>query len=184
MTRAPRVARLSVAVLVDGVDGKPRAAAELARLGELAKRAVGLDEARGDQFEITSATFARSTEEPAAAAPKGFELKPWYVAVAATALLLLLGGAFMVATRRRAQALARAHEDDVVLKPGSTVAEIEAARSGVPIVQLPPAPPIPAGDPAVALRDRARELALADPARAAHLLRAWLASDDEVGESL
>jgi len=39
--------------------------------------------------------------------------------------------------------------------------------------------PVPGGDAAAGLRDRARELSKADPARAAHLLKAWIASDEE-----
>jgi flagellar M-ring protein FliF len=186
VTRAPRLSRLSVAVLVDGLDGKARPSADLVRLGELAKRAVGLDEGRGDQFEITSAVFARSTEEPAPASAKRFEVKTWHWAVAAGVLLLLVG-ALAAAFLRRSRSASLAQEGELVLKPGSTVAEIEAARSGIPVVQLPLPPPIPAGDPAVALRDRARELAAADPARAAHLLRAWMAADsadEPLGETV
>src|SRR5690606_4351118 len=51
--RAPRLQRLSVALLIDGVDGQPRSAEEVARLGELAKSAVGFDPLRGDQLDIS-----------------------------------------------------------------------------------------------------------------------------------
>jgi flagellar M-ring protein FliF len=34
-------------------------------------------------------------------------------------------------------------------------------------------------DPNAAMRDRARDLAKQDPARAAHLLKAWIGSDAE-----
>lgn len=62
----PRVRKMSVAVLVDDLtevkDGKPvtrpRTADELAQLSRLASHAVGLDVARGDQIEVTSAPFA------------------------------------------------------------------------------------------------------------------------------
>ena len=47
-------------VLLDGVSGKPRPEAEVARLGELAKRAVGFDAQRGDELDISSAPFVRA----------------------------------------------------------------------------------------------------------------------------
>jgi hypothetical protein len=42
----------------------------------------------------------------------------------------------------------------------------------------------PGSDGSAALRDRARELSKADPARAAHLLRAWIAADNEAKERI
>jgi len=62
----PRVARLSVAVLVDGVSDRdakgnmvwrPRNAEEIARLTELTKGAVGFDAARGDSVTVASMKF-------------------------------------------------------------------------------------------------------------------------------
>jgi flagellar biosynthesis/type III secretory pathway M-ring protein FliF/YscJ len=62
----------------------------------------------------------------------------------------------------------------MTLKPGMNVAEIEAGQSGArpPTAELKALP-----DPAISLRERARVLAAADPARTAHLLRAWISSD-------
>jgi flagellar M-ring protein FliF len=62
VTRSPRVVRVSAAILVDGIDGKPRSPTDLARLTELAKRAVGFDEARGDKLEVTSEPFIHNTD--------------------------------------------------------------------------------------------------------------------------
>lgn len=64
---APRLARLSVAVMVDGVttkDGKgqvawkPRSTEELNRLTALTKSAIGFDDARGDVVTVMSMQFA------------------------------------------------------------------------------------------------------------------------------
>ncbi len=67
----PQIARLSIAVMVDGVslpdkDGKSvwheRSADELARIRQLVRSAVGYDAKRGDTVEVVSMQFA---EEPA-----------------------------------------------------------------------------------------------------------------------
>ncbi len=68
--RVPRLKRLSVAVLLDGVDGKPRPEAEVTRLGELARRAVGFDAQRGDELDISSAPFVRADESAVAPPPR------------------------------------------------------------------------------------------------------------------
>jgi len=171
VTRMPRLKRLSVAVLVDGVGGKPRPDAEVQRLGELARRAVGFDPARGDVFDISSAPFARS-EEPAAAAavPTGAASRNWmYGAGAAAAVALLL----LVATLGRG----RRAVPVPALPTGARIAEIEAGlAAAAPTLAPPPGMPQLA-DPSVALRDRARDLAAKDPARAAHILKAWMMTD-------
>jgi len=75
----PQIKKLSLAVMVDGIDtpgpdGKPvwkeRSAAELEQIATLVKSAVGFDEKRGDQLQVTSMRFA-SDVEPAAPAPQG-----------------------------------------------------------------------------------------------------------------
>ncbi|MEW6433338.1 MAG: flagellar basal-body MS-ring/collar protein FliF [Myxococcota bacterium] len=175
VVKAPRLTRLSVAVLLDGVDGKPRPEAEVQRLGELVRRAVGYDEQRGDQLEIRSAVFSRSTEEPVAEAPAGQPLPTWgWAAIGGGALLLLALLAFALLRRRAAE------PKPLVLRPGARVADLEAPAEAVdgeakPQSALPPVePPKALADSTEALRERARELARTDPVRAAHLLRAWL----------
>jgi flagellar M-ring protein FliF len=63
----PRLERLSVAVMVDGIetvgadgkrDWKPRSDEEIARIAALVKSAVGYDEKRGDTVEVATMRFA------------------------------------------------------------------------------------------------------------------------------
>jgi flagellar M-ring protein FliF len=178
LARVPRLQKISVAVLVDGVDGKPRAQAELDKLGELARRAVGLDPARGDEFDITSAPFTRSEEAPAEAAPVAVAARPWWLwpAVGGGVLLLLLVG-FLALRRKPAPA---PMGDLGLLTPGSSVAQIEAAlarEAALPPSAVPPRAALQ--DPAASLRERARELASKDPTRAAHILKAWMAQEQQ-----
>jgi flagellar M-ring protein FliF len=175
VARLPRLQRISVAVLVDGKGGQPRAEAELARLGELAKRAVGFDADRGDTFEISSSPFVRAEEPPAEAAPAPWIDHPvvrW--GAIGVGVLVLLGIFAALALRRRAAAAPQ-----LPILPGARVAEIEAALApGAAGGSLPQEPERPAlADPAAALRDRARELATKDPTRAAHILKAWITQE-------
>ncbi len=175
VARVPRLQRISVAVLVDGLNGQPRPDAELQRLGELAKRAVGFDADRGDTFDISSAPFARSEESGAGAAPVP-AAPPRNVAVwAATGVGALLRAAVLLLALRGKRAPPPGAELPIL--PGARVAEIEAALARDAAGLPPPAPGRPALlDPATALRERARELATKDPTRAAHILKAWMAS--------
>jgi hypothetical protein len=68
-----------------------------------------------------------------------------------------------------------------MLKPGARVGELEAMMDQAALGPIRPAAAgTPAlADPNAAVRDRARDLARTDPARAAHLLRAWINSDSE-----
>jgi flagellar M-ring protein FliF len=175
VARVPRLQRISVAVMVDAAGGQPRPAEELARLGELAKRAVGFDPERGDTFDLSSSPFARSEEsaaEPApapAAAPR--KLVTW-AAIAGGGLVALVLLALVLRGRGGARP-----STDLPITPGARVAEIEAALARE-ASNLPPAAARPAlADPAASLRDRARELATKDPTRAAHILKAWMAQE-------
>lgn len=165
--RAPRLKRLSVAVLLDGVGGKPRPDAEVARLGELAKRAVGFDASRGDELDISSAPFAHAEDAgaPAAPPPAAAKLPPrsWLVGGGA-ALLVLLALVALLARRRPAPVALAAPE----LVPGQSVAQLEARAAGV--AGALPAP----RDPQEELRVKARALTAKDPARAAQILKAWM----------
>jgi flagellar M-ring protein FliF len=75
----PRIKRISLAVMVDGVetrggDGKsvwqPRSAEDLAHIQALVKSAVGYDQKRGDHIEVVSMKFA-DADALALAAPPG-----------------------------------------------------------------------------------------------------------------
>jgi len=173
VTRVPRLKRLSVAVLVDGVGGKPRPDAEMQQLGELARRAVGFDPARGDVFDISSAPFARSEETGVAPAAKAEAAVPrtWLYGGGAAAAVIVLLLVTLLGRGRGGSALAQA------LPVGARIAEIEAGlAAAAPALSSKPSIPQLA-DPSVALRDRARDLAAKDPTRAAHILKAWMQND-------
>jgi flagellar M-ring protein FliF len=199
LSRTPRLLRLSAAVLISGQDGKPRPEAELRRLGELAKHAVGFDEKRGDKLDISSAAFAVDNADAEAALPLWKQPAALKLGAAGlVGLLLLMGAAGFLLRSKRAPAA-----DVRLLRPGSKVSDIEAAVDPIALAAanaarkaagLPPLTPssaeeIAAGagqstDSAADQRKhdaivRARELAEADPQRAAHLLRAWITFDAE-----
>ena len=76
----PQIKRISLAVMVDGTtdpgpDGKPvwheRSPEELARITALVKSAVGYDEKRGDQIQVTSMRFVAEAVADPAAPPVG-----------------------------------------------------------------------------------------------------------------
>lgn len=184
-TKVPRIRRLSVAVLLDGVGGKPRPEAEVARLGELARRAVGFDATRGDVLDISSAPFARSAE---GAPPAGVEAPTapyprkwiWVGGAGAALVAALLGFGLVRFLRSRRQPAPLP-----VLPTGMRISELEAGLASLEkeIGAPPLAPPAPAPDPGLALRERARMLAEKDPGRAALILRAWMQEDSSQGNS-
>ncbi|MBI5067655.1 MAG: flagellar M-ring protein FliF [Deltaproteobacteria bacterium] len=173
--RMPRLRRLSVAVLVDGVGGKPRPEAEVARLGDLARRAVGFDPARGDELDISSSPFTRSEDGALAAAtpapaPSPFPPTRWLVAGGGGLLALLVLAALLLG-RRRASSAAQP-----VLVPGVSIAQLEAgigSAAGTLAAQRPPQ----LADPNQQVRDRARALVQSDPGKAAQILKAWMSED-------
>jgi flagellar M-ring protein FliF len=190
VNKVPRLRRLSVAVLVDGVGGKARPDAEVARLGELAKRAVGFDAARGDVIDISSAPFARVEESAAAgtSATTGASAGPtsplaaipekWlYIGGAAAALVLLAIGFFLA--RSLFGRGSGSSQDD---PGGQRLSELNAGMVALSQA-MGPAGALPglAGDPSLSMRDRARLLAEKDPGRAAHILKAWMQNDPKTG---
>ena len=91
-------------------------------------------------------------------------------------MLLLLVGMFLIGRRGRAAAPA----GSMLLKAGATVSQLEQGLNASAALQAAPAIPAPAlMDPALATRARALELAQKNPVRAAHMLRAWIASDSD-----
>ncbi len=194
---AGRVARVSVAVLVDGKQaaGKEfiaREKDELERLGELVKSAVGFNATRGDGFRIESAAFVPPPDIEAAA--KVVEEKQMrarnisyglYVggALAVAAAVYLLMKKMPKAAPRPARATATA----ALTNPSS--AEVrELARAVIDTVDRGAFPPGASDAPRLPgasilpeeVRERVRtealSLAAKDPASAAVVLREWLNS--------
>jgi len=169
VSRAPRIVRLSAAVVLDGVDGKPRPADEVRRLGDLAKRAMGFDAQRGDLFEISSAPFAK-VEEADVKIALWERPELWRLGRFVGWIVLALGALFIFIRllRRTSSAIS-------LMRPGTRVVDAEAAISS----QSGESWKMVEGDGSMALRERAREVSKIDPGKAAHLLKAWVDADIE-----
>jgi flagellar M-ring protein FliF len=181
---APRIERLSVGVLVRASD-PPRSPEELARFGELARRAVAFDADRGDQIEVSNLAFAPIPTDDTLAADAMADATLQNVGLVALAVVLLgLVGAVGLALRRRARGRGEAQQDLAVLSRGGSVAALEAAMERPTSVfaqttddtQLP-ALEAPLDSADAVLLARAKDLARVEPERAAHLIRAWLEAD-------
>ena len=173
-TAAGKVNRLTVAVLVDGAykttpggrEFVAREKAELDRLAELVKGAVGFSTERGDMLEIACAPFATPDTQDLGAAPTGLfgmgkngnYIAGGLAAVFLAALVVTLSRRGKKPVRGTAARLPAGKSSDVALPPG----------------QLAPAlPAVPRAEPEV-VRSRALEIAAKDPATAAVILRTWL----------
>jgi flagellar M-ring protein FliF len=95
------IKKVSVAVVVDGSGEtaaayKPRSADEMSKINALVKSAMGFDQARGDQLQVTNMQFARIDEAAGTPAPKpllGLDSSYWFKIIEAaimcvTALLI------------------------------------------------------------------------------------------------
>jgi flagellar M-ring protein FliF len=134
-----KVARLSVAVaLRDAKGAKARTAAELTKIENLVKSAVGFDAVRGDVVAISSHAFRETVVEP----PAWWD-NPWIIPVArqvggllaALIVLLFVARPIIKALRKRAEK-AEAEPDSEQIEqqllaaangPGVTLGMIEAA---------------------------------------------------------
>jgi flagellar M-ring protein FliF len=166
ISRVPRIVRLSAAVLVDGKDGKLRSEAEVRRLSDLAKNAIGFEVQRGDTFEISSALFKRP-DESQVKMPIWDRADLWRLGrMILWAVLAVLGMLVVFRIYRRATSALSS------IKIGSRVGDIQTllGRSESPNSSMS------RGD-ALVMREQAKELGRSDPTRAAHLLRAWVESD-------
>jgi flagellar M-ring protein FliF len=162
-SHAPRLTRMSVAVVVGGTPAPSPEAME--RLRALAVHAAGLDEARGDRLELQHATLATvatvNEAEKAAAEEDARRVK--LLAAAAVAVLVAVA---MARRRAREQAAARRKAELAAAAVKKAEEEKRALEA-----QKPP-PPRPESELLAALQQRVLE----DPARAALVVRAWLAN--------
>jgi flagellar M-ring protein FliF len=188
-SRSPRLKRLSVAVVIN--EGTtPRSAADVGRYAELARRAVGFDEDRGDLLEISSVPFIKtpsSTSTSPEASPETSSTPAWRSPLA---LSLLALGVIVVALVAAIAVQGRRHRAALLAKRS----EVEEAQKALAEAKLPLGlsegvrVSVGASDPtssaaAAGLPEspqaRAAALALADPRRAASVIEAWLDQDLE-----
>jgi flagellar M-ring protein FliF len=182
ITRGSRLKRLSVAVLLDAPGGKTRPEAELKRLEALTKGAVGFDASRGDQFQITASAFNRPVEPAEAKLSLLDSPRIMRIAQLVGGVILLIIAALAIAKMRNLASASSSASGMAMLRPGARVGEVEAMMGGEgALPAMRPTAALSAGqvDPNIGVRDRARELARSDPARAAHLLKAWINTDSE-----
>jgi flagellar M-ring protein FliF len=171
--------RLHVAVVVDykaGADGKPaaRSEKELSELIALARQSAGIDDARGDKFELRSIPFATDPDATAVAAGAPASRLPLplpiLIGIGAGALVLAAVAA-MVLRRRR-----RANEQQPTLALPAPVGELERVLEARPSTGLAPALDAAAQNLLAGrtVRDRVLEAVKADVERTASVLAAWL----------
>jgi flagellar M-ring protein FliF len=177
-TPAGDIRRLSVAVLLNGRYNKkgvfaPVPQDEVKALEETVKRAVGFNLERGDTVTVQATQFAKLDGDELAG-PTSFFSKPWLpYAVAALALVAVLGTLVLVFRTKKPLPLP------------TTPALVDSLRvlGELPSGQQRAAASLPEGErrrlleePEVAgeIRAHALELASKDPATAAVVLKAWL----------
>ena len=186
------VARISVAVLVDGVyapdaEGAlvyaPREAAEIKRLATLVRASIGFDAARGDTVSVESMQFA-ATE-----APGGGEAGPGWASAVMPVLPSVLRGLFALSVVAlvlrfgvRPAVAALLPPPAPALPEAAGVGAIEDTEAEAPGASAPAALPSALSVPGVAGPvdrlglEQARALATAEPEAATRTLKGWLAA--------
>lgn len=183
--RAPRVTRMTVAVLVDSPLDNPKTAADLALYEKLAKEAAGFDVERGDTLTLTGLPFYAEEAAPLEAVPASalpFGLSPMQAALLAMVLAVLLVGGGILWRRRKQLRDEEQSRSLALLEQGGSVAELEKKMAEPITVEVPAEEKIDTDalqkadevSPEQLLREAAIRAAQEDPRRAAYLLRAWL----------
>jgi flagellar M-ring protein FliF len=125
---APRLRRLSVAVVIDKSDAKATPQ-DIAGLTRIVRGAIGYDPARGDIVEVQLRSFAAPAPEP---------LHPWYEApvlqdnapMIGLAVLLLIGGVgYVLYSRRKGKAVAVPADNSGAIIDGGDLAPGSAAAT-------------------------------------------------------
>ena len=197
------VKKLSVAVVVDGTTAgegagayKARTAAEMAQITALVKSAMGFDQARGDQVQVTNMPFARMNVEQGSEAPApllGLDAGYWFKIIEAAILCLtaLLIGLFVAkplinrmfaaqsAVAGGATALAGVSPVAGALpSPAMASAEHHAAAGASPAALAAPNPAIDISRIDGQVREssikKVGEVVTAHPEEALAIIRTWL----------
>ncbi|SNS84763.1 flagellar M-ring protein FliF [Sphingomonas laterariae] len=193
VTRNPvgTVRRLSVAVALKDVNGKPRPRAELTAIEDLVKGAVGFDQNRGDTIAVNSRKFADVNVEPAGG---NWWDAPW-VALAARnlsalliAALLVFGVARPLLKRRIATAAQRAEQAAAQRELQRSQVGREIAQTIASETRIDPAQPVTLdmieATPGYAERaELIRSFVRQDPSRAALVVRDLIRADNPSGDA-
>jgi len=170
----PRLEKISIAVVVDGArelteDGdlkvRPRSAEEVEQYRSIVSKAMGFDEARGDQLEVAYMPFVRPAhvkEKPVEPLKiMGQEPKTWAIIGTGVGILMFIGWMiYAIRKRRRLEA-----EEAARL----------AALYGEEDDTFPPEPTL--GEKVEDQRRRAAEVTRHDVLPTANVIRGWLAPD-------
>lgn len=176
--------RLHVAVVVDyktGADGKPAARTdkEIAELTALARQSAGINDTRGDKFELRAIPFVGDADATAVATPPATAALPVPLAIliGAGAGLLVLAALVALMLRRR-----RARGSRATLALPAPVGELERALEARPSIGDAPGAAAPTNLlPGRTVRDRVLDVVRADVDRTAEVLTAWLAEAPRKG---
>jgi flagellar M-ring protein FliF len=195
------IKKLSVAVVVDGSGDtaakyKPRSAEEMTKITALVKSAMGFDQTRGDQVQVTNMPFARMEEAAGTEAPKpllGLDSSYWFKIIEAAILCVtaLLIGLFVAKPliNRMFAAQAAAGGGTVALANASPVAGALPAPGAAASDQMVPAdgsaPALPAPGPGIDISridgqvressiKKVGEVVTAHPEEALAIIRTWL----------
>jgi flagellar M-ring protein FliF len=192
--------RLSVAVVVDSDGAKARSAAEMAQISLLVKSAMGYDQARGDEVQVSNMAFARldaGDTTPAVKPLLGLDSAYWFKIIEAAILCVtaLLIGLFVA--RPLIQRMFAAQSGSigrmVLLADGTQAHAALAAPSGMPALAAPNGSAAAPGEaPLVASRSggidlsqieggfgessikKVGEVVSAHPEEALSIIRTWL----------
>ncbi len=196
------VKKLSVAVVVDGsgetaASYKPRSAEEMAKITALVKSAMGFDQTRGDQVQVSNMQFARvdtADATPPAKPLLGLDPGYWFKIIEAAILgvTALLIGLFVAKPliNRMFTAQAAAQNGPFALAgvspvagalpaPGTASGAAQASAPGEPAALPPPSgPTIDTSRIDAGVRDSAikkvGEVVDAHPEEALAIIRTWL----------
>ncbi|MFK7988916.1 MAG: flagellar basal-body MS-ring/collar protein FliF [Sandaracinaceae bacterium] len=184
VTPVGRIARLTVAVVVDGNwtgEGDertfaPREEEEVTRIRSLVSTAAGINADRGDVVTVECVPFASSADPPAAFVEDPFAPYLPYVPYAAGVIVFLVLFVYFLLWRRRRKKEEEAAQEERMR--AIEAGEIDELDTPVPVGALPDKPEPSAqktlGD-YESLRALSLEVARRDPELAARVVRGWLA---------
>jgi flagellar M-ring protein FliF len=186
MTPSGSIARLTVAVLIDGRyetrDGthvyEPRDPEELKRLEEVVKNAVGFTPERGDTIRVEGAKFMQLDDDVAAPAPSPVQKFLPFVVPGLALLAFVIGGGMLLARRRSSRKAAAAKLAVEQLAASAAAAAAIPAGTTPKVVGEGEALHLLESEQITQKRASALEIASRDPATTAIVISEWLSSAD------